>query len=201
MSYISSNHNRKRSKRFALLFVLLAVALSLTSCATDDEASQSEASSESNSSVGYRYWGYSQSDTDGKTWITAMEGPATTDPQDGSVEGWNYTFSADGVVDPQPPTLTPDFQSLCSGTPEKDDAKRIGYIIEFGDSAIHPEGDIAPEKLQGCASVPVDATGIDVLNAVTQVRAGEGGFICGLAGFPSKDCGADPIPVPESMRK
>ena len=130
-----------------------------------------------------------------------MEGPVTTDPQDGSVEGWNYTLSADGVVDPQPPQLAPDFASLCAKTPEKDDAKRIGYIIEFGDSAIHPEGDMAPGSLQGCASVPVDASGIDVLNAVTEVRAGDGGFICGLAGFPSKDCGADPIPVPASMRK
>lgn len=130
-----------------------------------------------------------------------MEGPATTDPQDGTVEGWNYTLSAEGVVDAEPPTLAPDFQTLCGSTAVKDDAKRVGYVIEFGNTAIHPEGDIAPTALQGCASVPIDASGIDVLNAVTEVRAGEGGFICGLAGFPSKDCGADPIAVPESMRK
>ncbi|MBM3703777.1 MAG: hypothetical protein FJW54_01735 [Actinobacteria bacterium] len=189
---------RLGKKLSALALILLAIALS--GCSTSSDTSGASAES-SDSPVGYRYWGYSQSSEDGRTWITAMEGPATTDPQDGTVEGWNYTLSAEGVVDPQPPALAPDFQTLCGATAEKDGAKRIGYVIEFGNSAIHPEGDIAPTALQGCASVPVDASGIDVLNAVTEVRAGEGGFICGLAGFPSKDCGADPIPVPESMRE
>ena len=130
-----------------------------------------------------------------------MEGPATTNPKDGSVEGWNYTISAEGVVDPQAPSTAPDFQTLCAGTNAEADKKRVGYGIEFGDSAIYPEGDSAPEKSSGCAVLPKDATGIDLLNAVAKVRAGDGGFICGLNGFPSKDCGADPIPVPESMRK
>ena len=154
--------------------------------------------------MGYRYWGYSQSGTSdgsGATWITAGEGPATTNPADGSVEGWNYTISADGVVDPQAPTLAPDFQALCASTAEESGKKRVGYVIEFGNSAIYPEGDLAPEDSSGCALLPTDATGLDLLNAVAKVRAGEGGFICGLNGFPSKDCGADPIAVPESMRK
>ena len=130
-----------------------------------------------------------------------MEGPATTNPKDGSVEGWNYTISAEGVVDPQAPSAAPDFQTLCSGTVEQDGKKRVGYVIEFGNPAIYPEGDSAPAKSTGCASLPVNATGLDVLNAVAEVRAGDGGFICGLNGFPSKDCGADPIAVPESLRK
>lgn len=191
---------KRKKEYFALLLAFFALTLSLTSCSATDDGATTDAGS-STSSVGYRYWGYSQSSEESNSWVTAMEGPATTNPQDGSVEGWNYTFSAEGVVDPQAPSISPDFQALCAGTPEKDGAKRVGYVIEFGDSAIHPEGDTAPATLQGCASVNSDATGIDVLNAATDVRAGEGGFICGLAGFPSKDCGADPIPVPESMRK
>ncbi|MEY2797937.1 MAG: hypothetical protein RIS22_203 [Actinomycetota bacterium] len=185
----------------ALALIILAIALSGCSNTSNTSNTSGASAESSDSPVGYRYWGYSQSSEDGKTWITAMEGPATTDPQDGTVEGWNYTLSAEGVVDAQPPTLTPDFQTLCGATAEKDDVKRVGYVIEFGNSAIHPEGDIAPPSLQGCVSVPIDASGIDVLNAATEVRAGEGGFICGLAGFPSKDCGADPIPVPESIRE
>ena len=148
--------------------------------------------------------GYSQSgtsDDSSATWFTAGEGPATINPSDGSVEGWNYTISADGVVDPQAPTLAPDFQALCASTAEESGKKRVGYVIEFGNSAIYPEGDLAPEASSGCALLPTDATGLDLLNAVAKVRAGEGGFICGLNGFPSKDCGADPIAVPESMRK
>ena len=174
--------------------VALLLALTLTSCSSAESSSETEA-------VGYRYWGYSQSSDDGTTWNTAMEGPATTNPKDGSVEGWNYTFSADGVVDPQAPSAAPDFQKLCGSTAQEEGKKRVGYVIEFGDPVIYPEGDSAPAPSSGCASIPVDGTGMDLLNAVAEVRAGEGGFICGLNGFPTKDCGADAIPVPESMRK
>lgn len=182
-------------KKIASALVLFALAFSISSCSN---SSTEEAVDDG--AVGYRYWGYSQSSENGENWVTAMEGPATTDPADGSVEGWNYTFSAEGLVDPQAPSASPDFQTLCGTTPESADKKRVGYVIEFGDPAIHPEGDIAPAASSGCASVDINATGLDVLNAVTEVRAGDGGFICGLNGFPSADCGADAIPVPQSMR-
>lgn len=182
----------KQKKFFIALITVITVVPVLTAC--------SESSSESKSDVGYRYWGYSQSN-DGSTWFTAGEGPATADPQDGTVEGWNYTFSADGIVDAQAPSTAPDFQSLCASMPAKDGKKRVGYVIEFGDPVIYPEGDTAPEKVSGCASLPLNATGIDLLNVVAKVRAGEGGFICGLNGFPAKDCGEEPIPVPDSLRK
>ena len=130
-----------------------------------------------------------------------MEGPATTNPADGTVEGWNYTLSAEGIVDPSAPAAQPDFAKLCGATTATDGEKRVGYIIEFGDPVIYPEGDSAPEASSGCVSVPIDATGLDVLNKASGVRAGEGGFICGINGFPSKDCGADPIAVPESLKK
>ena len=130
-----------------------------------------------------------------------MEGPATTVPKDGSVEGWNYTFSAEGVVDPTSPSVAPNFEQLCGATQAAADEKRVGFVIEFGDPVIYPEGDSAPSASSGCVSVPTAATGLDILNKAAEVRAGDGGFICGLNGFPSKDCGADAIPVPKSLRK
>ena len=184
-------------KKFITLVSALLLTFALSACSAENQNEEANA----DAPLGYRYWGYSQSSADGQTWTTAMEGPATTNPADGSVEGWNYTLSAEGVVDPEAPTLVPNFQELCSGTSAQAGKKRIGYVIEFGNSEIHPEGDTAPEATSGCAKLPVDATGLDVLKAVSEVRAGEGGFICGLNGFPSKDCGADPIPVPASMRK
>lgn len=186
----------------ALALIALAIFISACSDSSSNQSSETSETRQTNgeSAVGYRYWGYSQSSEDGGSWVTAMEGPATTNPQDGSVEGWNYTFSAEGLVDPQSPSAAPNFQELCGSTPEAADKKRVGYVIEFGDSVIYPEGDSAPENSSGCATLDTNATGLDLLNAVAKVRAGEGGFICGLNGFPSKDCGADAIPVPESLR-
>jgi hypothetical protein len=192
----------KKSKFAVIAITSWAIAQSVTGCssASDSTVSNSE-SSQSADAVGYRYWGYSQSNQDGKSWVTAMEGPATTNPVDGSVEGWNYTFSAEGVVDPTSPTAQPDFAALCNNTTPVSGEKRVGFVIEFGNPAIYPEGDQAPEASSGCASVPVDATGLDVLNKAADVRAGEGGFICGINGFPSKDCGADAIPVPADLKE
>jgi hypothetical protein len=195
--------SQKRIKKFgAVLFSFLSITISLAGCSSNSQtANTTENSTSSNSAVGYRYWGYSQSSADGTSWTTAMEGPATTNPADGTVEGWNYTLSAEGIVDPSAPAAQPDFAKLCGATTATDGEKRVGYIIEFGDPAIYPEGDSAPEASSGCVSVPIAASGLDVLNKASEVRAGEGGFICGINGFPSKDCGADPIAVPESLKK
>ena len=187
---------------FTVLVALLSSCSSSSSTGSTGSTSESaESETASDTQVGYRYWGYSLSSEDGQTWTTAMEGPATTVPKDGSVEGWNYTFSAEGVVDPTGPATAPNFAQLCASTPAVADQKRVAFVIEYGNPAIHPEGDIAPEPSSGCVSVPSNATGLEVLNKAAEVRAGEGGFICGLNGFPAKDCGADAIPVPESLRK
>lgn len=188
---------------FTLGFFTLALLLSSCSTAADNTTESETASQapETSSQVGYRYWGYSESSDDGSTWVTAMKGPASTTPKDGSVEGWNYTFSAEGVVDPSAPKVQPDFAALCGQTPQTSGMKRVGFVIEYGDPVIYPEGDTAPKPSSGCLSIATEATGLDVLNKAAKVRAGDGGFICGLNGFPSKDCGADAIPVPESLRK
>ena len=193
---VSQNTLTRRSAAFFSALATFLLAISLTGCSSNKSSSDT-ASSE----LGYRYWGYSQSSADGTSWSTAMEGPATTNPADGAVEGWNYTLSAEGIVDPSAPVAQPDFDQLCGATAATEGAKRVGYIIEFGDPAIYPEGDSAPEASSGCVSVPIAASGLDVLNKASEVRAGEGGFICGINGFPSKDCGADPIAVPESLKK
>lgn len=195
-----------KSRSLFIGLTLFATAFVIAGCSstavTSAESTNTETSeSASAAAVGYRYWGYSQSSEDGKSWNTAMEGPATTQPADGSVEGWNYTFSAEGAVDPAAPSMQPDFATLCSQTQSTDGEKRIGFVIEFGDPVIYPEGDSAPQPSSGCVSVPSNASGLEVLNKVASVRAGEGGFICGINGFPSKDCGADPIAIPESLKK
>lgn len=196
------NKFRSLSAWFGLLALTLVIAGCSSAADTSAESTTTEISGSSNSAaVGYRYWGYSQSSEDGKSWNTAMEGPATTQPADGSVEGWNYTFSGEGAVDPAAPSMQPDFATLCGQTQSTDGEKRIGFIIEYGNPVIYPEGESAPQPSNGCVSVPSNATGLEVLNKAASVRAGEGGFICGINGFPSKDCGADPIAVPESLKK
>jgi hypothetical protein len=42
--------------------------------------------------------------------------------------------------------------------------------------------------------------GIDVLGQVTKIRAESSGLICGLGGYPAKECGVE-IPTPKALVK
>jgi hypothetical protein len=39
--------------------------------------------------------------------------------------------------------------------------------------------------------VPKGSVGLDVLKAALDVRAGDSGLICGIAGYPASECGAE----------
>lgn len=148
--------------------------------------------------TGYRYWGYFQAAPSQSTWNMAMTGP-TTNVVDGSVEGWIHTFSSDSI-DAMAPRLTPNFFTLCSKTRPVAGKKRVGLIVDFGTVAIKPPGASLPRRITTCVQIDSKATGAEILAAATKIRAGSSGFICGINGFPAKECSAE-IKTPRILMK
>jgi hypothetical protein len=150
------------------------------------------------SEKGWRYWGYFQA-APGKTmWTAAMTGP-TVDIADGSVEGWSFVFSSDDIPSVEP-RVKPDFKSICKGVKSVKDTKRIAVVIDFGSAAYAPKGEKVRKTLTTCVRTAKESQGIDVLGQVTKIRAAGSGLICGLAGYPAKECGLE-IATPKALIK
>lgn len=148
---------------------------------------------------GYRYWGYFQAVPKATIWTAAMTGP-TVDVADGSVEGWAFTFSGGAIPDASSPSVLPDFQTLCGKTRAVSGKKRIGIVIDFGPSYLSPKGERALMTVKRCIVIDKKAQGIDVLGKVVRVRANKSGLICGLAGYPRRECGVE-VPTPAELIK
>jgi hypothetical protein len=149
--------------------------------------------------TGYRYWGYFQAAPKATTWTPAMTGP-TVAVADGAVEGWAFTFSSEAVPDASAPSVLPDFQAICGKTRPVVGKKRIGIVIDFGPAYLAPTGEKPLKTVKRCVVIDKKAQGIDVLGKVVRVRADKSGLICGLVGYPRKECGVE-IPTPAELAK
>jgi hypothetical protein len=147
-------------------------------------------------SKGWRYWGYYQAAAKSTAWKAAMTGP-TVDIADGAVEGWIFTFSADDVPS-TPPSVKPNFNQICGSTKAESGKKRIGLVIDFGGRTYAPKGEKIQKKIVRCVVTAKDSQGIDVLGEVLDVRQDNSGLICGLNGYPAKECGVE-ITTPKSL--
>ncbi len=145
--------------------------------------------SSSNAATGYRYWGYFQAQGGATSWTAAMTGPSV-EVKDGDVEGWTFVFSNNDIP-AVAPMMDPDFATLCDGIPETAGKVRVGLVVDFGDANIAPEGETPMEFFSDCVVVPAGSVGLDVLRSVLDVRAGDSGLICGIAGYPAQECGAE----------
>jgi hypothetical protein len=168
----------------------LAVLAALAVLATTISPAQAAGS-------GYRYWGYFQAAPKATAWTAAMTGP-TVDIADGSVEGWAFTFSSEAIPDASSPSVLPDFQSICGKTRPVAGKKRIGIVIDFGAAYLAPTGEKPLKTVKRCITIDKKAQGIDVLGKVVRVRADKSGLICGLGGYPRKECGVE-IPTPAAL--
>ena len=143
----------------------------------------------SNAATGYRYWGYFQAQGGSTSWTAAMTGPSV-EVKDGDVEGWTFVFSNNDIP-AIAPMMDPDFATLCDGIPETAGKVRVGLVVDFGDANIAPSGETPMEFFSDCVVVPTGSVGLDVLKSALDVRAGESGLICGIAGYPAQECGAE----------
>ena len=149
--------------------------------------------------TGWRYWGYFQAAPGATKWVAAMTGP-TVDVADGAVEGWAFTFSNDAIPDAKAPKVAPAFSTICGKTKPVTGKKRIGVMVDFGSSVLRPKGESTPRLIQRCVVADKDALGIEVLGQVVKVRAQGSGFICGINGYPAKECGVE-IKTPKDYLK
>jgi hypothetical protein len=172
-------------RKFAVLATLALLAAAVTPAQAAD--------------TGYRYWGYFQAAPKATVWTAAMTGP-TVDVADGSVEGWAFTFSSEAVPDASSPSVLPDFQSLCGKTKPVSGKKRVGIVIDFGATYLSPIGEKPLKTVKRCITTEKKAQGIDIVGKVVRVRADKSGLICGLSGYPLKECGVE-IPTPAALVK
>jgi len=147
---------------------------------------------------GWRYWGYFQAAPGKTVWTAAMTGP-TVDIADGSVEGWSFVFDSEDIPTMKP-RVTPNFKSICAGVKADKDTKRIAVVIDFGSSAYSPKGEKVKKTITTCVRTAKESQGIDVLGQVTTVRGAGSGLICGLSGYPAKECGVE-IATPKALIK
>lgn len=143
----------------------------------------------SHGAKGYRYWGYFQATAGASAWSAAMTGPSV-EVNDGDVEGWIFVFSSNDIP-AVTPMMDPDFATLCGETPETSGKIRVGLVVDFGAGNIAPDGEIPNEFFSDCVVVDKGSVGLDVLEAALDVRAGDSGLICGIAGYPASECGAE----------
>jgi len=169
------------------LFVLTLLASQLIPVASASAADK-----------GWRYWGYYQAAPGATKWTAAMTGP-TVDIEDGAVEGWSFVFSSDDIPS-APPSVKPNFASICGKTKADKDTKRIGLVIDFGSQAYAPKGEKVKKTITTCVRTAKTSQGIDVLGMALKVRAAKSGLICGLNGYPAKECGLE-IATPAALKK
>ncbi len=135
----------------------------------------------------YRYWTYWQAPAGATAWVFATQGPGTSVPADGSVEGWAFGVTTDSANPDDAPGPAPDFDAVCGQTPPQPDRKRVALVVDPGAAAFAPDGQAPPATIGTCVLAPEDASGYEILRSVTEVRI-EDGLVCGVAGYPTGEC-------------
>ncbi|MGW0333075.1 SCO2322 family protein [Streptomyces sp. NPDC003011] len=160
-------------RRAATLFVAVSVALT-------GGTGQAQA-------AGYRYWSFWE--RDGDRWAYATQGPSTTRPLDGDVQGFRFAVSEDSG-DATRPRGAADFTAVCADVPARDGRKRVALVIDFGTAADAPSGETPPARRTACAVVSPDATTAEALASVAPpLRYGSDALLCAIAGYPRTGCG------------
>jgi hypothetical protein len=136
----------------------------------------------------YRYWTYWQAAPGATAWTFATQGPGTSVPADGSVEGWSFGVTTQsGSPEDAPATSPADFAAICGSTPVEDGRKRIALVIDPGPASVAPDGQTPPSAVATCVVADPEASGYDILRSVADVRT-EDGLICGVDGYPTGEC-------------
>ncbi|WP_371671847.1 SCO2322 family protein [Streptomyces sp. NBC_00289] len=137
--------------------------------------------------AGYRYWSFW--DRTGGHWTYATQGPSTSRPTDGDVQGFRFSVSEDSGDSAQPRGAA-DFASICARTPAADGRKRVALVVDFGTPADAPSGETPPSARTACARVTSDATTAEALASVAKpLRYDANALLCAIAGYPKTGCG------------
>lgn len=135
----------------------------------------------------YRYWTYWQGNAG--AWQFGTQGPATSNPPDGAVEGWRFGISGSAGSPDVQPSVDPGtaFTELCGSTAPISGKKRVALVVDPGYASEAPEGEEPSGALSTCVVADSDASGYDILRSQLPVRI-EGGLVCGIGGYPAFEC-------------
>ncbi|MFF1919973.1 SCO2322 family protein [Streptomyces sp. NPDC058221] len=137
--------------------------------------------------AGYRYWSFWEGS--GSGWTYATQGPSLLRPDDGAVQGFRFSVSADSQ-DAAKPRRSPGFAKICADTPAKGGTKRVALVIDPGTAADAPAGETPPPPRTACAQVPKDASSAEALASVAKpLRYGNDALLCAISGYPVQGCG------------
>jgi hypothetical protein len=141
-----------------------------------------------NAADGYRYWNYFH--LKNGAWAFATQGVGAYTPHDGAVEGLRFgTSTAAQGITPRANLSKVTFAAVCPD-PAPAGQKRVALVIDYGTTA-DADGANVPAPAARCAVVPADATTLQALGKVADVRA-EKAMLCGIDGYPTQGCG---VPV------
>jgi hypothetical protein len=73
-----------------------------------------------------------------------------------------------------------------------------GKVIDFGSAFLRPTDEKTPAIIKTCIVTDVKSIGADVLGAGAKVRATASGMICGINGYPAKECGIE-VDTPKAL--
>jgi hypothetical protein len=137
--------------------------------------------------TGYRYWSFW--DRTGTTWTYATQGPSTSVPSDGDVQGFRFAVSEDSS-DANAPRGAASFATICANSPAREGRKRVALVLDFGTPSDAPSGEKPPSRRAVCASVPSDATTAEALATVAKpLRYSTNALLCAIGGYPETGCG------------
>jgi hypothetical protein len=194
---MSRSRHTTAAQRVAAVVVGLLAALPVAGVALVVSASPASAST-------YRYWTYWWGTDTGKPhsgWKFASQGPAFHPVGDRWVLGWRFATST--AAGGKPPRVAASYDQLCSDPVPTDGSVRVALVVDYGTSADAPPGEKPPSTSsvrKACVVVPAGSTGATVLStAGIMVRDDGKGLICGLDGYPRRECApviADPVATP-----
>jgi hypothetical protein len=138
----------------------------------------------------YKYWTFWTQE--GDSWVFSPVGSASTNPPEGSAQAWRFDATSPSVPG-VPPADSPSavFERACSDVLPIVGTKRVAIVIDSGDPALSPEGEVPPAPTAYCAVGKLDTHGYDLLKTVVELRT-DNGFICGISGYPASEC-ATPV--------
>lgn len=141
----------------------------------------------------YKYWGYYHATS--STWEYSLKGADQYVPKDGSVEGWRYGFQA--IDGNRPPRVVADFDAICADAASTAGEKAVAVVIDYGIADEASNGDVPPEPRGECVETASDANGLEVLQAVAELRVND--FLVAIDGYPTKASNkASDVTIPSS---
>ena len=185
MTTAPTHHRRAQRVRLTVLAAVAAVAALVLPTQAAHAAN-------------YQYWGYYT--VASGAWTFSDVGPDKSTPADGAIEGWRFAVDDGTGKTPRLPRALPTFAAVCDATPAETGKKRVAVVIDPGRTADGDGTTAPPEPVAKCASVVTAATGAEVIAAVSQVRAGSGGLVCALDGYPTSGCGAEVATLTDAQK-